>query len=477
MILPPKPPSRPDKVSLWRYLRLFRADILSAQPARLYRAWMAEFRTPFFRSYLCNDPQLIDLVLKERPGDFPKSNRIREGLAPLLGNSVFVTNGEQWKRQRRIIDPAFEGGRLRDTYPAMLEASLAARGRLMKNAGQDIEIEQETSHAAADVIFRTLFSIPIEHEVAAEVFTQFRDYQRTQPLLNLAAFLPIPRWMPRFHRRATRETAKAIRALITGLTAERMQEIVAGTAPDDLATKIMTTADPVTGERFGVEEMVDQVAIFFLAGHETSASALAWALYLLATHPEVQERVAAEVADLGETPDFSAVSRLKLTRDVFREALRLYPPVPMMVRENRCPETFRGRYVAPGAQVVISPWHVQRHEWIWSNPDAFDPDRWQTEACRHAAREAWLPFSAGPRVCTGAGFAMIEGPLILAMLVQAFRFEPVAGKVPVPVAHLTVRAKDGIWLRPIPRFAFSKYPRGGAGGGRPPASSRDGGAD
>ena len=285
MILPPKPPSRPDKVSLWRYLRLFRADILSAQPARLYRAWMAEFRTPFFRSYLCNDPQLIDLVLKERPGDFPKSNRIREGLAPLLGNSVFVTNGEQWKRQRRIIDPAFEGGRLRDTYPAMLEASLAARGRLMKNAGQDIEIEQETSHAAADVIFRTLFSIPIEHEVAAEVFTQFRDYQRTQPLLNLAAFLPIPRWMPRFHRRATRETAKAIRALITGLTAERMQEIVAGTAPDDLATKIMTTADPVTGERFGVEEMVDQVAIFFLAGHETSASALAWALYLLATHP------------------------------------------------------------------------------------------------------------------------------------------------------------------------------------------------
>ncbi len=107
---PPKPPARPDKVSLWRYLRLFREDILSAQPARLYRAWMAEFRTPFFRSYLCNDPTLVRLVLNERPDDFPKSDRIREGLRPLLGHSVFVTNGAAWKRQRRIIDPAFEGG-------------------------------------------------------------------------------------------------------------------------------------------------------------------------------------------------------------------------------------------------------------------------------------------------------------------------------------------------------------------------------
>ena len=108
---PPKPPAREGRVSLWRYARLFRRDILSAQPARLYRAWMAEFRTPFFRSYLCNDPKLVELVLNKRPDDFPKSDRIREGLAPLLGNSVFVTNGEEWKRQRRIIDPAFEGGR------------------------------------------------------------------------------------------------------------------------------------------------------------------------------------------------------------------------------------------------------------------------------------------------------------------------------------------------------------------------------
>ncbi len=443
-MIPPKPAAREGGVPLWRYLRLFRADILSAQPARLYRAWMAEFRTPFFRSYLCNDPALVRRVLNERPRDFPKSARVGEGLRPLLGQSVFVTNGEVWERQRRIIDPAFEGGRLRDTLPAMWDAAAAMVARL--NPGV-VEIEAETSHAAADVIFRTLFSIPIGNEVASRVFAAFRTFQRTQPILNLAAFIPLPRWCPRFHRPATLSAARTIRALMTGLTEARAVEIAAGTAPDDLATKIMVTPDPVTGARFGTEEMVDQVAIFFLAGHETSASALAWALYLLATHPEVQARVAAEAMTLGEPQDFAALSRLRYTRDVFREVLRLYPPVPMMVREARCPERLRDRNAGPGAQIVLSPWHLHRHERIWDRPDAFDPDRWQTASGRASGREGYIPFSAGPRACPGAGFAMAEGVLLLAHLTRAFHFTSVEGRIPVPVAHLTGRAKDGIWLR------------------------------
>jgi cytochrome P450 len=442
--LPPKPAARPDRVSPWRYIRLFRQDILSAQPARLYRAWMAEYRTPFFRSYLVNQPDLIDAVLKARPMDFPKSDRVGEGLRPLLGNSVFLTNGETWLRQRRIIDPAFEGGRLKDTLPAMWAAGLAAVARL---PGGEVEIEAEMSHAAADVIFRTLFSVPIDDDVANEVFHAFRAYQRTQPILNAGAFLPLPRWMPRGHRARTRATARRIRELITRMTAARMAEIRAGTAPDDLATKIMTTADPETGETFTTAEMVDQVAIFFLAGHETSASALSWALYLLATHPDWQDRVAEEAAGLPEAPDFAALSKLRVTRDVFREALRLYPPVPMMVRETTRPETFRNRALRIGSQVVLSPWHLHRHTQLWEAPDAFDPGRWQSEAGKASARQAYMPFSAGPRVCTGAGFAMAEGTVLLALMVRVFKFDPVEGQVPVPVAHLTVRAEDGIRLR------------------------------
>ncbi len=442
---PPKPSARPDRVSLWRYVRLFRQDILSAQPARLYRAWMAEFKTPFFRSYLMNQPELVKTVLKERPGDFPKSDRISEGLRPLLGNSVFLTNGASWQRQRRIIDPAFEGGRLRETFPAMWEAAEATAQRLGSQVGQVIEIEAETSHAAADVIFRTLFSLPIENEVARAVFDEFRNYQRSQPILNLGAFLPLPRWMPRLFRKDTRASAARIRTLITGLTQDRMAEIKAGTAPGDLATKIMTQVDPVTGETFDTEEMVDQVAIFFLAGHETSASALAWALYLVATHPKWQERLAKEAQAL-DNCDFAVMSKLRLSRDVFREALRLYPPVPMMVRETTCPETFRDREVKTGAQLVLSPWHLHRHERLWDNPDGFDPTRWQSENGKKCQREAYIPFSAGPRVCTGAGFAMLEGPLILSRILRDFRVTAQTDRVPVPVAHLTVRSDKGIWL-------------------------------
>ncbi|NNK77628.1 MAG: cytochrome P450 [Litoreibacter sp.] len=445
MTRPPKPQARPGRIGLWGYLRLFRRDILSAQPERLYRAWMAEFRTPFFRSYLVNEPELVREVLQVRPMDFPKSDRVNEGLRPLLGNSVFVTNGEVWQRQRRIIDPAFEGGRLRESFGAMWAAGQSAVARL--GQGGSVEMEEAAGFLAADVIFRTLFSLPIEDATAQRVFRQFQIYQRAQPIANIKAMLPLPSWVPRFLPRRALVAAAELRALIREVTEQRQADIAAGQAPDDLATKIMTTRDPETGELFDTEEMIDQVAIFFLAGHETSASALSWALYLLATHPDWQDRVADEAEALGEAPDFKKLGSLTLSRDVFREALRLYPPVPMMVREATQNETFRNREIAPGAQIVLSPWHAHRHERLWEDPDGFDPERWQNGNGKSCPRDAYMPFSAGARVCPGAGFAMIEGPLLLSMLVRIFRFEPVAGREPVPVAHLTVRARDGIHLR------------------------------
>ena len=451
MIIPPKPPSRQGRFAFFRYLRSFRRDILSANPERLYRAKMAEFRIPFLHTFLVNEPALWKRVLTEAPRDFPKSPRMAAGLEPLLGQGVFLTNGALWERQRRIIDPAFEGGRLRDTFPAIWAAGEATVARLRARAGEaPVEVEAEMSHSTADVIFRTLFSVPIEDRTASAVFGAFRDYQGTQPLINLAAFLPLPNWMPRFHRRATLRAARRIRGLIGDLVAARRVAIAEGRAPDDLATKIMTMADPLDGRPFDDAEMVDQVAVFFLAGHETSASALGWALYLLALDPDLQDRLAEEAArEL--TPDFGSVSRLKLARDVFREALRLYPPVPMMVREAACPAEFRGRRVETGAQVVVSPWHLGRHQAIWDEPDAFCPARWQTAEGRASARDGFIPFSAGPRVCTGAGLAMVEGPLILAMIARDLRLAPVEGRVPVPQAQLTVRAAEGIWLRVTPR--------------------------
>ena len=438
-MIPPKPAGRPRRVSLWRYWRLFRQDILSAQPEHLYRAKMAEFRSPFFRSFLVNEPSLVREVLNERPGDFPKSRRVTRGLAPLLGRSVFVTDGAEWRHQRRIIDPAFEGGRVREAFPAMLAAAEAAAERIGEGV---LDVAAMASHATADVIFRTLFSMPIETGTAAETYRAFRAFQRVQPVATGAALLP---WLPVRLPRPAREAAVRLRGLVGDLVETRQADIAAGTAPDDLATRIMTTPDPETGAVFTAREMTDQVAIFFLAGHETSAALLGWALWCLAAAPDWGEAVAEEARGFVKAPEFGGLSSMPVTRNVLRETLRLYPPVPMMVREAAVAGAFRGRRVPKGAQVVVSPWHLGRHQHHWDAPDVFDPGRWETEAGRRAAREAYLPFSSGPRVCPGAGFAMAEGAVLLAVLMARFRFE--VNETPVPVAHLTVRSRDGIRLR------------------------------
>ena len=449
-MIAPKPASTEKRGGILRYAWAFRRDLLSALPSRLYRGWMAEFRSGPIHSFVCNDPDLVDLILRRRPMEFPKSERLRAGLAPLLGRSVFVTNGEEWLHQRRIIDPAFEGGRLREIFPQIWDASRRAAQRMPQG---EHDLEPLTSHAAADVIFRTLFSLPIEDETAASVFTAFRAHQDSQPIVNIAALLPWPRWLARPHSRRTRHTARMIRSLIEKLVDDRAEQIRAGIAPDDLATKIMTTPDPQTKELFSKSEMVDQVAIFFLAGHETSASALAWSLWLLAANPDWQDRVAQEAeASLDpDRPSFSDVSKLKFSRAVFREALRLYPPVPMMVREAACPHQFRQREVPKGAQIILSPWHLHRHERIWDAPDVFDPSRWDTENGRNGLRRAYIPFSAGARVCPGAGFAMIEGPLMLSIILKDWQMRP-APVAPIPVARLTVRGQAGIRVVISPRI-------------------------
>lgn len=446
-MIAPKPPSRPEKVSLWRYLRLFRQDILSAQPAKLYRAWMAEFKTPFFRSYLINQPELVREVLRDRPDDFPKSDRISEGLRPLLGReSVFLTNGETWKRQRRIIDPAFERGRIKEIYPAVLQASERALAELTElRDGDAFDAEEFTSRYAADVIFRTLFSVPIDDDAAQKTYTAFRAYQRAQPILNVGAFIKLPSWMPRLFRGQAKKHAAEIRLLIRQLTEKRAAQLAQGDAPDDLATRLMQFRDEETGQGFDVDEMIDQVAIFFLAGHETSAASLAWAFYLLATDDHWQGRVAGEASNL--TDNFSTLSTQAAARDVFKETLRLYPPVPMMVRETTRQETFRNRVIAKGAQLVLSPWHLHRHERLWERPDHFDPTRWSGHTSKDLPKDAYMPFSAGQRVCPGASFAMVEAAVLISKVVEQFTLYPDPSRpAPIPQAHLTVRSAAGITL-------------------------------
>ena len=356
--VPPMPPERPDGLPFWRIWLRARRNLFAALPRKLYRAWLTEVRTPWYNSYMPNQPDLVRRILVEEPERFPKSDIVRQTIGDLLGESVFVTNGEKWKRQRRIIDPSFEGGKLRETFVPMLAAAEEMSARLDRLAdGQAHEIEIESSHAAADVIFRTLFSQPITTEAATRVFHAFRRYQLAAPMMSPADLMRIPAWFPRLgpSRWKKGRAAREIRTLLMAFVEERRREIDAGTAPQDLSTAIMTTADPVTGDVFDEAEMADQMAIFFLAGHETSASALVWALYLIANCPDVQERMHAEAAPVfAAEPGLSDMKRLGFVKDVFRETLRLYPPVPMMIREATCPVRMRDKDIAPGSPLIVS---------------------------------------------------------------------------------------------------------------------------
>ena len=466
---PPKPASMPPNPSLLKRLsRGLKSSLALVQEAAFGLGGVGRHPIPRAPAgsrtwlYTVREPELIREVLAGRAGDFPKSRLMRSMLSDLIGDSVFVANGETWRWRRAIVDQALEQARVRDVMEQMRAAADALADRIEAQLGAAgeavVRVDIEATHFAADVIFRTLFSEPIADEDAARIVRAFERYQGVayaHGMLRLAR-LPVDLFPGALKRR---RSARAIRAVLEKPLRRRLDALAAGgEAPSsDILASLIACADPETGRRFGPDELLDEVAMLFLAGHETSASALGWALYLLAVAPAAQDQVHAEArAVLGERPAaFADMKALAFTRNVFREALRLYPPVAQIARDSTAREHMCGHDVAPGAVVFCPPWILHRQPRFWTDPDAFVPDRFETEPGREAARQAYFPFSLGPRVCPGAAFALQEATLALAMLTRRFAFAPVEGREPEPVGRLTLRSGNGVALeirrrRPVP---------------------------
>ncbi|MBL8335368.1 MAG: cytochrome P450 [Rhodoferax sp.] len=450
---PAYPPPRGKLASLWGLFLSARHSWLDALSARAYQMQMGEVHLPGVDLYMVNDPAEVRRVMADEAAQFPKSALLADALRPLLGDSIFTTNGTQWRRQRDMMNPAFAQARLEASFPVMAAATEALVQRLhaIAQAGDEVDIEIEMTHVTADIIFRTIFSEPLTGADAHRVFEAFARYQALAPKLLMPALFGL-RWMAwPWHARRSRRAAAEIRTLLEGLIRPRHQAWLAGERGDrqDILGAFLAARDTATGAPFSFDELVDQVAMLFLAGHETSASALGWACHLLANAPDVQQRMHAEaLATMGtQPPQQPQMKDMPLIRNVFRETLRLFPPVGFIARESsqRCP--MRDKQVPQGASVVVSPWLIHRHRQQWSAPDAFDPDRFAREDSRDALRDAYLPFGMGPRVCLGAAFALQEATLILACLVRSFTLAPLPGHTPMPVGRLTVRSENGVRLR------------------------------
>ena len=413
--------------------------------------------------FLVNEPAAVKRLLVDEVDRYPKHPLTLWILEPLIGRAIFSVNGPEWARQRRLMDQAFQVAKLRKVLPQMGGAVTAMLARLggATSVGSTVDIDQEMTLVTADVIVRTILSRPLEAAEAGELFEAFSRYQRRAGQALMLRFLRLPEPLL---RRYLAHHAGTIRRWIGAAIDQRRadQDAPPQDGSQDLLQALIEAEDPETGSRFSKSELLDQVCFLFLAGHETSASALAMAAYLLSQFPDVQQRFSQEVAGIlgarcakGESPSdplsFDELRQLPYGAAIFNETLRLYPPVSFFIREAIQDAELVDRRCPMRSLVTISPWVIQRHGGQWSDPHGFRPERFLVETASPEdlqwAKDAFLPFGLGPRKCPGAAFALQEALLVLAELVRRYELLPDPGHQPELVARLTLRSQNGVRVR------------------------------
>ncbi len=449
---PPAPARRSEAAILARAVFLRQRDLLNLLPAEAYRLKMGKVPIGKRRIWIVNDPKLIRRILVEKAEDYPKSDLMVAALKPLVGDGIFISNGHTWKRQRRMIEPSFAHMRLTTAYPQMVGAVDTLISELAAAKGP-VELDAAMSRVTADAIYRTIFSEPLASSDARGVFDAFQRYQDVVPQVNPKTIISSPANGSFDDVPAVVNACREIRGVLGRLIDRRLAEEAAGTVRDgdDLAGAVMAARDKETGTRFDRDELIDQIAVFFLAGHETSASVLAWSFFILSQTPEIAAEIRAEVKEIcGDGPiEYAHIARMVYTRAVFKETMRLYPPVSFITRIATKSDEMRDHKVEPGDLVVVSPWLVHRHDKFWKDPEVFRPERFLPENEKKLKADTYLPFGLGPRVCPGGGFAQTEGVLILASLTRRFAFETIAPEKVNPVCRMTVRPDAAIRARVV----------------------------
>lgn len=431
---------------------------MDALYSRSYNMKMGEIQLPTSKLFMVNDLTEVKKIMIQKPGEFPKHDILHEVLEPLLGDSIFTTNGEQWQRQRDLLVPGFKQNSVEKLFVRMSQATDAMMLRLAKEApGKAFNIEPEMTLVTADIIFRAIMSTNIDEKEAREVLTAFSGYQQKTPLMTLLRMFGLPNnfLLKRFDRKRVAE-GKVIRRAIEKVVADRYERFQQGHREEDILNSVLETAKKATEKAdstdsantadtaFSIKEITDQIVMLFLAGHETSAAGLTWTLYLISQFPEEQDKLYAEITAVNARDPFTFrdVKAMPYLKQVFMESLRLYPPVGFFARQSSHETEIRGKKIKPKDAIIIAPWLIQRNENNWENPHDFCPHRF--DQGDPSERGAYLPFGMGQRVCIGMSFAIQEALLILATLIRAYRFELEAGFEPKPVGKITIRSENGL---------------------------------
>lgn len=452
---PPAPQPKTPIRSLVRVIRQGDGDLLSLVPIDAYQKPCTYLGYSRRSILLINDPTIARDILTDPLEIFPKNDLMKGALEPLVGDSIFVSSGDTWRRQRAMIDPAFSHMRINHAFGSMAAAVDDYETLLAQRAegAESFSLDFAMSELTADVICRTIFSTPLSAGTARDVFAAFADFERSVASVNLRQLIFGKPWADVRQPQNVLDACETIRAHIGRLVDPRL----AGDSPgvDDIVSAVIAARDPETGQPFTREELIDQIGVFFLAGHETTASVLTWVFYILAARPDVVDRIREEVDTIVGDRDvrFADVKQLVFTRNVFREALRLYPPITFIPRVAAEATTIGEFRVKKGAMIMVSPWTSHRNERLWSHADQFDPDRFDRADGRGADSGVLMSFGLGPRICVGAAFATIESGLIIARLVRRFDFEILRPDEVRPVSRLTTRPAHEIQCRVRERTA------------------------
>jgi cytochrome P450 len=394
-------------------------------------------------------PALVKAVLLDEREKFGKITQIRL-LGPLLGRGILTSEGADWKWQRQASAPMFRPQDLLGFVPAFVRVTdeVIARWRAAPT-GSLHRVDVDMTRATFDVISATLLPSADPGVFERSIGT----FQKSGSWGILYAAVNAPRWTPRPGIFSGARAVVTLRSAVAGMVRERRALGERNTAtPDDLLHRLMAAHDPESAQSMNDEQLVDNLLTFYLAGHETTAKALTWTLYLLARSPEWTAALVDEIALVtgGAPVTGDHVERLVLVRQVLKESMRIYPPVPMMSRQAVTDVRLDGHDLKAGASVLMPIYAIHRHAARWEDPHVFDPTRFSPEREAQIPRYQYMPFGAGPRICIGMSFAMLEATVMLATMLQQMRFEAVEGRDPIPVARVTLVPKNGMMLRVMP---------------------------
>ena len=398
------------------------------------------------RWHMLMDPDGLRRVLLERLDDYPKSNTTKSLMRPAIGHSMFLAEGVEWRWQRRAAAPVFTHRNISNLAPLM---SLAA-----ERAVQRFEGAGKRAVDAYDEMITTTFEVISDVTFSGGSFDRDEVHQAIEQYINEAGrvsimdILGFPDWIPRPERVAGRRKLRDMHGLANSVIEERQNRGSEGVP--DLLDLLLEGEDPETKQRMSLDQLRDNLMTFIVAGHETTALTLSWAIYLMARYPEHQKRARQEAQTVlnGRIAGADDVPNLPFIRQVIDETLRLYPAAAIISRTAMAPDTLCGREVRPKDSVIIPIYALHRSHVLWDNPDAFDPSRFENP--KSVKRYSYLPFGDGPRICIGASFALQEAVIILASLLSRFEFEMVAGKEPELEMIFTLRPKGGVWVTTKP---------------------------